>query len=108
MGALAANAAAMIADRGSSMTLRRTGSTDITVRGVRQSLSAIDAVGTAIESGFKVRIAPTEILASSWSSKVPTSSGDRLVIASAEHAILAVEPIYDGDTLAMYELTVAG
>ncbi len=105
---LAANAARMIANRGATMTLSRAGETDLSVKGVRQDGTLIDAGNTATQQEFKVRIAPTELLASAWASKVPSADSDTLTVAGRVRSVLDVEPIYDGDTLAIYELTVAG
>ncbi len=105
---LAANAAAMVARAGRTMTLERAGETDISLKGVRQDGALEDAGNSATQQQFRVRIAPTELLASAWASKVPSADGDTLIVESRRRRILDVDPIYDGDTLAMYELTVAG
>lgn len=100
--------AAIIAKQGRAMTLRRAGESDLAVRGVRQEGASIEAGNTATQQVFKVRITPTELLASSWASKVPASSGDVLVVEGRIRTVIEVEPIHDGDVLAMYDLTVAG
>lgn len=105
---LAANAAAMIAERGSTMTLQRSGETDISLKGVRQDGGLQEAGNTATQQQFRVRIAPTELQASAWASKVPSADSDTLVVDGRRRTVLDVDPIYDGDTLAMYEITVAG
>lgn len=105
---LTVNAAAMISRAGRAMTLRRSGETDLTVKGVRQDGQVVENGGTAVLQSFRVRIAPTELLASVWATKVPSAETDVLVVESRPCAVLDVEPIHDGDTLAMYELTVAG
>lgn len=105
---LVANAAAMIAAKGQTMTLRRSGSADISLKGVRQDGTLIEAGGSSAQQEFKVRVAPTEIAASAWSPAAPSADTDILVVGGRERAVKDVEPIYDGDALAMYELTVAG
>lgn len=105
---LAANAARMIAEKGQTMTLRRAGATDISLKGVRQNGTLIESGGSTTQQEFKVRIAPTEVAASAWSPAAPSADTDILVVGGRERAVKDVEPIYDGDTLAMYELLVAG
>lgn len=105
---LATNAAQMIEARGQTMTLRRIGSTDIPLKGVRQAGQLIEAGGSSTQQEFKIRIAPTEIAVSSWSPKAPSARGDVMVVGGVPRTILDVEPIYAGTELAMWELLVAG
>lgn len=97
----------MIERMGRTMTLERAGNTDISLKGVRQDGNLDDAGNSATQQQFRVRIAPTELQASAWASKVPTAD-DTLIVEGRRRTVIDVDPIYDGDTLAMYELTVAG
>ncbi len=103
---IVANAARMIALKGETMELDRDGETPITVKGKRAA-GSLDDVGNASQQRFRVRIAPTEIAASTWSPAAPLTT-DRLVVAGRILAILDVEPVSDGGEIALYELDVAG
>lgn len=104
----AANAARMIAAKGETMTLSREGEgTTIDLKGVRQSTSIIEVGGSAAQQQFKVRIAPTEVAASSWSVKAPRRH-DTLTVDSRAREVLDARPISDGAAVAMYELEVVG
>lgn len=104
---LASNAASMIARKGESMTLKRTGETDIALKGKRIGGTLDDIGGTAAQQVFRVKIGAAEIAASSWASKVPVRH-DSIVIGGRERTIEDVRPLSDGDTVAMYELQVGG
>lgn len=108
---LAANAARMIARKGETMTLNRTDGTSITLKAKRIG-STLEAVGNASQQSFRVRIATTELNASDWAVKVPSAggdgAGDTLTVDGRTRAVLDVLPLRDGDTVAMYELEVAG
>lgn len=104
-----ATAAARTIDRhGETMTLIRSGETDLSVKGKRQS-GAIEEVGsgTAVQQTFTVKLSPTQLQASSWAVKVPKRT-DVLNVDGRARKVLDVRPVRDGDTLALYELAVAG
>lgn len=104
---LASNAARMIRKKGETMTLRRSGETDLALKGKRVG-GALDPIGgSAAQQAFTVRIAPTELAASSWAVKAPRRT-DQLVIAGVTHTVLGSRPLSDGDTVAMHELEVSG
>lgn len=100
--------AAVIQEHGETMTLARTGETSISLKGKRLSGALYDAGNSATQQHFRVLIAPTELAASGWSSKVPSADTDLLTVGGRRRRILDVQPRSDGDTVAMYELTVAG
>jgi hypothetical protein len=106
---LADNAARMIAERGETMTLSRTDETDISLKGKRMIRGHDDIAtgGTSAQQEFRLRIATTELLASAWTDKRVKRS-DTITVAGRVRSILDARPISDGDTIAMYELTVAG
>lgn len=98
----------MIARKGETMTLNREGETSITLKAKRASGGSLEAVGNASQQGFRVRISTAELLASDWATKVPAATGDTLTAGSRVCAVLDVIPHRDGDTVAFYELEVAG
>ena len=106
---LAANAARMIARKGETMTLSREGeAAAITVIGKRAASGSTESVGgTAVQQIFTVRIRPTELDASAWAVKVPRRH-DVLTVGGRGREVKDATPISDGDTVAMYELEVAG
>jgi hypothetical protein len=57
---------------------------------------------------FRVKIAPTELLASAWTVKVPNAGTDSLTVDGVPRAVLDVRPLLEGETVALYELEVAG
>lgn len=115
MGALmpgavtATNAARMIAAHGETMTLSREGeATTITLKGKRIPGSTDDVGGSAEQQRFRVKIAPTELLASAWATKVPNSGTDTLTVGGRARTVVDVRPLGDGDTVALYELELVG
>ena len=102
-------AARFIAERGETMTLSRDGeATTISLKGKRIPGSTEDAGGSAEHQRFRVKIAPTDLQASAWASKVPSSSTDTLTVGGRVRAIADVRPLGDDDTVALYELEVVG
>lgn len=107
MSYVADMAAGVIREHGATITLKREGETDLPLKGKRLPGEPIDIGGSAVQQGFRVKIAPVELLASAWQSKAPRR-GDTLVVDGRERQVLDVQPRLDGDTVALYELTVAG
>lgn len=108
---LVANASRMIARKGETMTLNRTGETSISLKG-RRIGGGLDDVGNADQQAFRVKIGTVELLASAWAVKVPTAggsgAGDTITIGGRVRNILDVRPIRDGETVGIYDLEVAG
>jgi hypothetical protein len=105
---VAGRIAALIAERGAPMTLRRDGESDLALVGARVGSNAIDDTGgTGAQQGFRVRIAPTELAASAWATKAPRRH-DRIVTDGRERSVLDVRPLYVAAEVAAYDLTVAG
>lgn len=104
--------AAVIQEHGETMTLSREGESPITLKGKRIAGGALDRLGNGDQQSFRVLIAPTELLASAWASKVPTSGGegpaDTLTVDGRVRNVLDVRPRRDGDVVALYELEVVG
>lgn len=105
---IADQVAAVIAEHGETMTLSRaTEGTTVMLKGKRVG-GVVDTIGgTAAQQSFRIRIAPTELLASAWAVKEPKRK-DAIVLGGRTRAILDVQPLRDGDVVAMYELEVAG
>ena len=110
---LARNAARMIARKGETMTLNRPGETSVDVKGKRIG-GTLAEVGNTDQQRFRVKIGGAALAGSGWASTIPTkggdgvTGGDTLTIGGRVHAILDVHPLSDGETVAVYELEVAG
>ena len=108
-GAIHRNAARLIRLHGETMILSREGeATTISLQGKRIPGGTDDVGGSAEQQRFRVKIAPTEMLASAWMSKVPSSSTDTLTVGSRPRTVVDCKPLGDGDTVALYELEVVG
>lgn len=105
----AAAASRIIDQHGETMTLQRAGHTDLVVKAKRLAGGSVVPIGgTAAQQDFDVKLSTTQLLASSWVSKVPSASTDTLTIDGRARAILDVQPLKDGDVVAAYVLAVAG
>ena len=105
----AAAASRIIDQHSETMTLKREGHTDLAVKGKRLAGGSIAPIGgTAAQQDFDVKLSTTQLLASSWVSKVPSASTDSIVIDGRVRTILDVQPLRDGDVVAAYVLAVAG
>ena len=101
--------ARLIRKHGETMTLSREGeATTITLKGKRIPGSTDDVGGSAEQQRCRVKIAPTELLASAWATKIPSSSTDTLTIGSRARTVVDWKPLGDGDVVALYELEVVG
>ena len=106
---VADQAAAVIQEHGETMTLSRQGeATTISLKGKRIPGSTDETGGSAEHQRFRVKIAPTELLASAWASKIPSSSTDTLTVGGRPRTVVDFCPLGDGDTVALYELEVVG
>lgn len=106
---VAQQVARVIATHGETMTLSRDGeATTISLKGKRIPGSTDDVGGSAEHQRFRVKIAPTELLASAWATKVPSASSDTLFVGGRPRTVVDVRPLSDGDTVALYELEVVG
>lgn len=102
-------AARFIAERGETMTLSRDGeATTIALKGKRIPGSTEETGGSAEAQRFRVKIAPTELLASAWATKVPNSGTDTLFVGGRPRTVVDCKPLGDGDTVGLYELEVVG
>lgn len=109
---VASTAARMVDLYGREMTLTRASEgTTITLKGKRIG-GALAPLGNGDQQRFRVKISIAEIAASAWATKVPsaggTAAGDTLTIGTHVYNVLDVKPLHDGETLALYELEVAG
>jgi len=107
---VADQAAAVIAAHGETMILSREGeATTITLKGKRIPGSTDDVGGSAEHQRFRVKIAPTELLASAWATKGPVmGAADTLTIGGRARTVVDWKPLGDGDVVALYELEVIG
>ncbi len=107
-GVAARNAARLVARHGEMMVLKRASeATTITLKGKRLVGSTVDVGGSAVQQEFRVKIDPSELSSSAWTSKAPVRH-DSIVIDGRERSILDVRPLGDAGTVALYELLVAG
>lgn len=106
---VADQAAAVVREHGETMILSREGeATTISLKGKRIAGTTDDVGGSAVAQRFRVKIAPTELLASAWSSKVPSANTDTLTIGGRARTVVDVRPLGDGDVVALYEIEVVG
>lgn len=105
---IAENVARIIAVHGETMTLRRTGETDITLKGKRIGGGGTeDMDNSAVQQVFRVKIGADELTASAWAVKAP-KKGDKLLVDARPRTVRDAFPLKDGDVVALYELEVAG
>lgn len=78
------------------------------VKGVRVGGTLIDAGNTATQQEFRVIIGVAELDGSTWSVKVPSALTDHIIVDDVRRRILDVQPQHDGETVASYDLLVAG
>lgn len=97
----------MLSKYGQTMVLKRTGESDLSLKGKRKPGALVDTGNSATQQQFRVKIAPTELLASGWSVKEPRK-GDRLFVDGRDRSVLDSIPLREGETIALYELEVAG
>ena len=97
----------MLAKYGQTMVLKRTGESDLSLKGKRMPGELVDTGNSATQQQFRVKIAPTELLGSAWTVKEP-KKGDRLFVDGRDRSVLDVIPLHEGETIALYELEVAG
>ena len=101
-------AAAIIAEHGETMTLARsTEATTISLKGKRIGGTIEGAGGSSARQVFRIKIAPTELLASAWTVKAPARK-DTITVNSRVRLVESARPISDGDTVCLYELEVVG
>ena len=107
-GDAARNAARLVALHGETMVLKRASeATTITLKGKRLVGSTVDVGGSAVQQEFRVKVGPSELSSSAWTSKAPARH-DSIVIDGRERSVLDVRPLGDAGTVALYELLVAG
>lgn len=104
---IAATAVRMIRRHGAAMMLKRTGETDLTLKGKRIPGTLVETGGSAAQQRFDVKIETAELLASAWSSKAPRRS-DRLTVDGRDRTVENAVPLLEGDTVVLYRLTVSG
>ena len=106
----ARNVARLILKHGETMTLSRDGeATTITLKGKRIPGSTEETGGSAEAQRFRVKIAPTELLASAWATKGPVvGASDTLFVGGRPRTVVDWKPLGDGDIIALYELEVVG
>lgn len=98
----------IIGDHGETVVLARDGEgTTITLKGKRLRGALEDAGNTATQQSFRVLLGTAELLASAWTVKAPQVD-DVATVDGRRCSVLDVQPRKDGDTVALYELIVAG
>jgi hypothetical protein len=99
--------AAIIAEHGETMTLKRTGQSDLSLKGKRAGMP-IDNGETGAERSeqIDVRIGRAEIAAASWPE--PPKHTDRLVIGGRTFVVMAVQQHDDRGVVYGWKLQVVG
>lgn len=101
-------ASRIMLSHGEVMVLARgSEATTVSLKGKRIPGSTEDVGGSASQQRFRVKIAPTELAASAWVSKVP-AYGDTIAVAGVPRAVMDVRPLSVGNSVALYELDVVG
>jgi hypothetical protein len=105
---IAKRVAQIVGLHGQTMTLRRTGETDLAVIGKRVPDAGLDPTGgTSAQQSFRVRVRTTELDASAWATKRPKRH-DLLQVDGTWRTVEDARPLGDAGTPALYELTVTG
>ncbi|MDP2377782.1 hypothetical protein [Reyranella sp.] len=100
--------AAVLDEHGDTMVLDREGeATTITLKGKRIPGTTVAIGGSAKQEQFDVKIAPTAILASTWTLKEPRRT-DGILVDGKKRAVLEATPYKDSGVLCGYFLKVAG
>lgn len=105
---LARTAARMIARNGETMTLKRAGQTDITVKAKRYSLSPDGIAGSMDDAQLAIKIAHTEIAASAAPTRYPRKGDIIAPAAGGAFVVVSCDTRFDGETPAVHVLAVAG
>ncbi|KAF0097821.1 MAG: hypothetical protein FD144_4770 [Rhodospirillaceae bacterium] len=100
-------AARFIEEHGETMVLSRSGETGLAVKGKRIAGNTEDLGNGSVQAVFRVKIGTDELTSSAWSTKSP-KRGDKLLVDGRARAVRDAFPLKDGDTVALYELEVAG
>lgn len=89
------------------MTLRRSGQTDLTVRGTLTSYQpeTVPVGGDVKQGDGKVNLLNDEIAAANWPSPRKT---DQLVIDGKSWAVMGAVPVYDAASIIGWSLWVRG
>ena len=98
----------MLGKYGQTMVLKRAGESDLPLKGKRIPGSLVDTGNSTAQQQFRVKIRPTELLASAWAVKEPSAKGDTLHVDGRERTVRDVFPLREGESVALYELLVAG
>lgn len=104
---MADRVAAVLAAHGDDMTLKRSGETDLALRGKAVRATSPGVTGADVHQTFPVRIGVTELLASDWDVKEP-KRGDVIVIDGKSRVVRDVHPLKHGEETAQFYLDVAG
>ena len=103
-------AAQIVRQHGRTMVLRRASEgTVIALVGkpVSSSVAAVDLTGSARQQMLRIKIGPTEIEGSSWTSPAPARD-DIIDLGGRTRAVKNVRPIRHNGRVQLYELTLAG
>lgn len=96
----------LLAIRGTLMTLKRTGVSDLTFRGFMTNLTEKDLVGEAKQGDRSVILGTSELVAAGWSQ--PIRPGDKVVCQSKTYTVQTSDPIALDGTTVRYNLIVRG
>lgn len=96
----------VIIGAGEAMTLKRSGQSDLAVRGRQRLYQAQEIVAEIQQGDREVRLGDLEIAAAAWPG--PPKKGDQLVIAGHTTTVQSVETRTLGGATCMHVLRVRG
>lgn len=107
---IAGRVAAVLGEHGETMTLQRTGQSDLSVKGKRLrpgGAGSSQAVGAVAQNMITVKISNAEIAAASWPG--PPRKGDKLVMGGRTYTLEADSDVRgDAGTTLAHFLVVKG
>lgn len=103
---LIAETAAALNEYGSSMTLRRLPSTDVTVMGKARGYAVSEIAGGVKQGDREVIISNAEILAATWPG--PPREGDQMIIGGRTFRVLGADPVTIGGVDVRYSIQIRG
>jgi hypothetical protein len=92
--------------RGETMTLKRTGQADLSIKGFMRTLSADELVGELIQGDRKIITGSSELDGVTW--PVPIRKGDKIVARGHTYTVQSADGVAVGSRVVRYNLLVRG
>ena len=96
-----------IAEHGQPVTLKRSGTSDLTMHAFVRGYRADELIGGINQGDTMVIASPPQLVGTDFAS-VPPRTGDRILIAGRLRRVGIDDPVYIGGTLVRVNLTVTG